>query len=357
MRIEHFGLGLLLFSFLAGWYCQQPHFGTASSVLTNSRRLSYEFFLFQHIVSAIAYLVFLFLHTRNLFASWFYLWATVAIYAGAIAARTLYTIWWKFGTTQATVSTLVDNAVRVSIGVTTAKGQWRPGQHVFIRFLALAPFQSHPFTIASIEEDGELRLIIKRRKGLTDSLFNKVHQLKEPWRTTVLIDGPYGGVSRDPGSFDTVVLVAGGVGVTFTLPILKDLVRRMQEHGKLRCSNVVFVWTVRSESNLDWLLTEIESCLSPENGVQIKFFVTDGKSSSFASSEKSLVPSMTVEYRRPDLASVFPKVFDDERICVLGAGPEGLIASLNAEVANLQTILIQERRNGEVFLHAETFGV
>src|SRR5579862_6485643 len=108
MRIEHGGVGLHLLSFLPGWYFLQPHFGsTASFVLSNFRRLSYEFFLIQHIVSANAYLVFLFLHTRDLFASWFYLWATVAIYAGAIAARTLYTVWWRFGTTKATVSTLV----------------------------------------------------------------------------------------------------------------------------------------------------------------------------------------------------------------------------------------------------------
>lgn len=349
-RISHLLLDICLF------FGPTSVFTSYKSGLILFRRLSYKFFIFQHIVSAITYLVFLFLHTRDLFTSWIYLWATVAIYGGAIAVRMIGTAWWSVRISKASISALVDNAVSVKIEVLTTKGQWKAGQHVFIRFLALAPFRSHPFTIASIEEDGELNLIIKQQKGLTRTLYNKVIRLESSWITRVLIDGPYGGPNRDPGSFDTVVLVAGGVGVTFTLPIMKDLVRRMQDLSKIRCSNVQFIWTVRSESTLAWIMPEIEDCVSIKNGVQAELYVTNANLG-FAKRE-NLDPNISINYRRPNLSNVLSMAAaqNQGRMCVFGAGPKGLVSSLNTEVAKLQKGVIRDRGSTEIFLHAELFG-
>ena len=286
-----------------------------------------------------------------------YLYATVAIYGGSIAVRTLCTAWFNLGTSKATVSWLVDNAVNVRVKVPTTKGRWRAGQHVFIRFLSLRLYQTHPFSIASIEEDGDLVLIIKQRTGLTGALYDKVKAQKGSWETRVLIDGPYGGPSRDPGSFDTVLCVAGGVGITFTFPIMKDIVHRMQGLGKLRCSKLIFVWVVRSENTLDWLKEEISRGASAaEDWVQVEYYITDKK---LASGEKDWIDSnITVDYGRPNLGNVLSAAAEQNhgRMCVLGAGPEGLMNTLCREVANLQKLAIKTAGSEEIFMHVETFG-
>lgn len=208
----------------------------------------------------------------------------------------------------------------------------KAGQHVFLRFLALSPWQSHPFSIASIEEDGELQLIIKQRAGLTEMLYKTVKRMKGQWETRVIIDGPYGGPSRDPGTFDTVVCIAGGVGITFTFPIMKDVVHRMQDLGKLRCSKLI----VRSEHTIDWLREEISKCASTaEDWVQIEYYITD---KNVASGEKDWIDSnITVDYGSPNLGNVLSAAAEQNhgRMCVLGAGPEGLMGSLCEEAASV----------------------
>jgi predicted ferric reductase len=323
--------------------------------LTDCRRLSYEFFVFQHIVSAIAYLFFIFLHTRDLFTSWIYLWASVALYGGSILIRTLISVWWTLVTTEAEVTTLVDDAVSVQIPVPTTKGQWKAGQHVFVRFPAIAPFQSHPFTIASIEENAELTLIIQKHSGFTKKLYDRVKE-NGPWKTRVVIDGPYGGPPRDPGSFDTVVLVAGGAGVTFTMPIMKDLVRRMQDLGKLRCSKLIFIWSVKKESTLEWLDEEIDQCtMGAEDIVQAKLYVT--RSNEYEKDMPMLVSNATIDYMRPPLRKLLERAVEENRgrMCVLGAGPESMTSNLSTEVAVLQK-RVMDGRSGEIFLHVESFG-
>jgi ferric-chelate reductase len=65
----------------------------------------------------------------------------------------------------------------------------------------------------------------------------------------VSLCGPYGGCSIDLGAYETVLLIAGGSGITFTLGLLDDIVgrcvRRAREYGE-RTRRIQFVWCVRS---------------------------------------------------------------------------------------------------------------
>jgi len=80
----------------------------------------------------------------------------------------------------------------------------------------------------------------------------------------IMIDGPYGGLSVDLGQYETVLLIAGGSGATFTLGILDNIVGRCV---KLRCHNgertrrIEFVWCIRSFSMPHPHLTTIQSFL------------------------------------------------------------------------------------------------
>ena len=65
----------------------------------------------------------------------------------------------------------------------------------------------------------------------------------------VMIDGPYGGCSVDLGDYETVLLFAGGSGVTFTLGLLDDIVGRCTKKGRSngeRTRRIEFAWSVRS---------------------------------------------------------------------------------------------------------------
>lgn len=69
----------------------------------------------------------------------------------------------------------------------------------------------------------------------------------------VMVDGPYGGSSVDPGNFESLLLVAGGSGATFTLGLLDDIVGRcikLGRRGGERTRRIEFAWCVRSFGNV-----------------------------------------------------------------------------------------------------------
>ena len=72
----------------------------------------------------------------------------------------------------------------------------------------------------------------------------------------VMIDGPYGGCSVDLGEYESVLLVAGGSGATFTVGVLDDIVARCVKAGRKggeRTRRIEFVWCVRSFGELVFL--------------------------------------------------------------------------------------------------------
>ena len=65
----------------------------------------------------------------------------------------------------------------------------------------------------------------------------------------VMIDGPYGGCSIDLGEYESVLLLSGGSGVTFTIGMLDDIVGRVVRLGRKngeRTQRIEFAWCIRS---------------------------------------------------------------------------------------------------------------
>lgn len=163
---------------------------------------------------------------------------------------------------------------------------WAPGQHFLINIPSISRFTSHPFTAAAVcdEQNGdsgrELVFLIRAKQGWTKELWDNVvklmarhqsHPLGErPTKGTEMpprgvlmrmyIDGPFGSSVRARwGSHSTVLIVAGGSGVSFGLSILefismclsgrdgKHLGGRPGGWGKKSFSTnrVRFVWLVR----------------------------------------------------------------------------------------------------------------
>lgn len=123
---------------------------------------------------------------------------------------------------------------------------WSPGQAAYLIMpgVSTIPFEAHPFTIASVDatDDGtqkknaptakealaetepyrkELVFFVDVHSGFTRKLRDVA---EKGGKAKVFVDGPYG-TSPDLTDYDTSLLIAGGSGVSFTLPLLLDGVR------------------------------------------------------------------------------------------------------------------------------------
>jgi hypothetical protein len=165
--------------------------------------------------------------------------------------------------------------------------KWAPGQHFIIMIPSISRFTSHPFTCASIgdiqapENSGRaLVFFIRAKNGWTKELWSMVVKLISrgqthppsehppmdatmPTRGVLLrafVDGPFGSVERARfEDHSTVIIVAGGSGISFGLSLLIYMCMCMSgRDGKslgghpggwgmtgYRPTRVRFVWIVR----------------------------------------------------------------------------------------------------------------
>ncbi|KAJ3833437.1 hypothetical protein F5878DRAFT_546583 [Lentinula raphanica] len=98
----------------------------------------------------------------------------------------------------------------------------------------------------------------------------------------IMLDGPYGGCSLDLGQYETVLLIAGGSGATFTIGVLDDIVGRCARLGRPnneRTRRIEFVWCLRSYAGINWftsLILPIANVVAdcPDLDLHISVYVT-----------------------------------------------------------------------------------
>lgn len=110
---------------------------------------------------------------------------------------------------NASVELLSPDFLRLTLRRPGAFFKWRAGQSAFLSFPTVSrfPFESHPFTIASIDDGEEkvLTFMLRVRSGFTKRLLNSA----EPGATyPVFINGP---CSSPPILFgyQTIIMIAG----------------------------------------------------------------------------------------------------------------------------------------------------
>jgi predicted ferric reductase len=128
--------------------------------------------------------------------------------------------------------------------------QWQAGQHIFIRIPGIALLDNHPFTVASIMapdakefEYNDLVLVFKPHSGFTRRVFDISRSIPDVAYRAYL-DGPYGGLSRKLESFETVLMVAGGSGITPIVAHLQHLALKIRK-GEALTKDIRIVWTVK----------------------------------------------------------------------------------------------------------------
>lgn len=326
----------------------------------------------------------LWIHCNFRLTSWDYFWATAALYFTAYFFRIVRTLYNSnvFGISSK-VSLFPDNIMRVSIPV-SAKVGWKPGQHVFLRFLdaGLHAFTSHPFTIASVrggvDDSSDDSLIESKRSKSSLDVFFRVRGgstaslarmlIEHEGTARVLVDGPYGGVPVDMGKFDTVLLFAGGIGSTFTLPILMDLIHKRSARG-VDCK-ILFVVVVRRKEALGWMAKDLAiaaKAASDQDELALQIHVTGdpldyGKECDIESGldDRELpLPKGYVQTGRPNVHQIVDSICHGSangRIGIAACGPDSLLYDIRGAVAGEQLRIAKGVGTAsEVFLHTEHY--
>ena len=129
---------------------------------------------------------------------------------------------------------------------------WTPGSHVRITIPSIGLLQPHPFTITSLPTEKKIQLYIRAKAGFTQRLHEKTAAAAiagNALSIKVHFEGIYNVKFPNFSKFDVVLLISSGIGVTFTIPILKDIVERVkviqQRDGDCHCKRIGFVWIVR----------------------------------------------------------------------------------------------------------------
>ncbi|KAK9708979.1 ferric-chelate reductase Frp1 [Basidiobolus ranarum] len=257
------------------------------------RRKFYESFLVIHIVAFALAVVFTALHFSEDRVYLFYVFSGFLLFLLDRAIRTFRAIYYNVvlwircyrsedKAQLDTVQLMPGNTLRLEF---FKPMKWLPGQHVFISMSDVAFGQWHPFTITSIYESIEdstperpIVLVIQARDGFTKTLYERaLADCSFKVNLGILVDGPYG-TYHPMHNFETVVLIAGGTGAAFTIPILSDLIRRKNQNDPklLSTKNVQFVWSIKRRAHITWFVEELRKCtlLSPEGFLNVRIHLT-----------------------------------------------------------------------------------
>lgn len=233
------------------------------------RWTGYEFFKITHLIVAGLYLGACWGHWDKL-ACWMI--ASLGLLGIDLAMRVVRVCLIHFGykdgnkglgfrTIKSKVETFKDpSGTVVRMTFTHNHEPWKIGQHFYLTFPALGVWQSHPFTPASTPPTTLISpthtYIIRARNGETGKLgaLAESTTADKDIETPVVMLGPYGRSTVDIEATN-ILAIAGGTGVSFTLPtVTAALMDSFSSAG-----NIEMIWIIRHIDNLAWIGPEIRA--------------------------------------------------------------------------------------------------
>ncbi|KAI2790215.1 hypothetical protein POX_d05721 [Penicillium oxalicum] len=275
------------------------------SAVAPLRHWSWDFFVFQHIVTYMGFIIAIAMHIPgSANYALVYIYVAVALY---LVERLIYFArfaFTNFGLSKVVLQPLEGDVTKMYVTNRRVR-TWTPGAHVLIGIPRFGLIQSHPATILSTptSHNGDMVLLLRAYQGFTRRIYQQQHQQKKlhdsegaasishherqsgskPVRFVALINGPYGASHADFASFETLVLVAGATGVTFTIASLLDLAHRVTREVESGMRNsplrkVIFIWLVRKSVWVEWISDELRKATvdleQAQIGFELQVFVT-----------------------------------------------------------------------------------
>ncbi|PFH49410.1 hypothetical protein AMATHDRAFT_147750 [Amanita thiersii Skay4041] len=362
------------------------------------RRTNYEVFLWIHFVLVFILLVSAYFHSHYLKLGKF-IWPSLLLWALDRFLRVFRMVLFNTGYFRGKKSQELDAEVEVLssrfLRLTMYRPDhfhWAPGQSVYMTLPSVSafPLEAHPFSIASVNEaktnelNGDCNEKERSGKKLTffirvmDGFTKRLHNMATRSQTCrVLIDGPYSSPPILRG-YDTIVLLSGGSGVSFTLPLMIDTIRRTKNND-LRCNHLSFIWVVKEADQITWisedLMYELRD-LPQDVSVDVQVFVTadvqsadiwdknsEDKDLEKKSSDKRPAPSfqdlpcVQVKEGRPDIDELLRGKLARTHVAmsVNVCGAQGLVDASRKALRSPRFLDIL-RGGPTVSLHVEAFG-
>ncbi|KAG6555840.1 hypothetical protein Mapa_002481 [Marchantia paleacea] len=160
---------------------------------------------------------------------------------------------------------------------------------MYVLLPGISKYEWHPFSVASspLDETNQICIYIKPlgsyTKDIHDALIDTKHhkeagKLKCPFGFKLNLEGPYGDESNFYLKYSSLVLVAGGIGVTPFLAILRDILHRHKLRQDHLPTSIQLILCVRNPKDMCLLdtINPSEILADYQDHVQIKVqaFVT-----------------------------------------------------------------------------------
>ncbi|KAF8909688.1 ferric reductase like transmembrane component-domain-containing protein [Gymnopilus junonius] len=318
------------------------------------RHRFYETFYILHLVGALLFVVFMYLHLDNDLGSWSYMHATVVLWGSALGYRLLLVAHNGLHAPRAVVKPLDESTTLVEIP-TKSGFKWSAGQFYWIRFFSIRPLSSHPFTVASLPTDGHLAFIVRTMSGFTKRLPNS--KVTAPSR--VWLDGPYGTVAtKNFYACSSVLFVAGGSGATFVVPLMIDIIQKKKAEQSL-CQKIHLVWTAKCQTEFTWYLPQLRALLEDGDDVEVSLHITQSQEEHDIGADTKVVDTQWVPaVGRPNIESLVHGQANTVagKTGIVVCGPEGMVIDTRNAVAGVQLDVLSRRvLADEVELISELF--
>ncbi|PSS07744.1 Ferric reduction oxidase [Actinidia chinensis var. chinensis] len=166
--------------------------------------------------------------------------------------------------------------------------KYAPTSMIFVKIPSISKLQWHSFSISSSSsvDDHTMSVIIKCEGGWTSSLYDVIKtklgsDADRMKCVPVAIEGPYGPASLDFLRYDSMLLVAGGIGITPFLSILQEIDFALSRGKKWPPSQIQLIYVVKKSQDVCLLDSVLPILLNRRAGqlhLKLKVFVTQEQS-------------------------------------------------------------------------------
>ncbi|XP_028633439.1 cytochrome b-245 heavy chain [Grammomys surdaster] len=228
------------------------------------------------------------------------------------------------------------------------------GQYIFVKCPTVSKLEWHPFTLTSAPEEDFFSIHIRIVGDWTEGLFNACgcdkQEFQDAWKLPkIAVDGPFGTASEDVFSYEVVMLVGAGIGVTPFASILKSVWYKYCDNAtNLRLKKIYFYWLCRDTHAFEWfadLLQLLETQMQERNNADFlsyNIYLTgwdESQANHFAvhhDEEKDVITGLKQKtlYGRPNWDNEFKTIASEHpntRIGVFLCGPEALAKTLSKQ--------------------------